>query len=174
MRNIDYEELWGETACSRECLPIADILRRLPYLLLGGLIPPLTVVNALLRKGEFDAGMSGGGRWLPIELSADEFEEVVADLANHGDHGRPLRYLEPPDWVETYSDWSIWVAEVIHSIPAAANRRYHAAMIELQAAANRAAEEGDEEAHSRHLLALVRISAEWNDFHRKHYEPRIE
>lgn len=172
MRSIDYESLWGDDVCSREHLSIADVLRSHPYLLVGGLIPPLAIVNALLAAGEVDAGMSGGGRWKPIELSAEEFEEVVADLTRYGAHGGSLRYAAPPEWVQSYADWAIWVAEQVYSIPAAENRRYHAAMDELQAAADRAASEGDEEARGRHLLALVRINAEWNEFHRKHRRPR--
>ena len=172
MRSIDYEELRGDDVCSREHLSIADVLRSYPYLLSGGLIPPLAIVNALLRTGEVDAGMSGGGRWEPIELSADEFEEVVTHLCEHGAHGKSLRYAEPPEWVQSYADWSIWVAEQVYSIPATENRRYSAVMAELQTAANRAASEGDEEARGRHLLALVRVDAEWNEFHRKHYKPR--
>lgn len=172
MRSIDYEELRGDDVCSREHLSIADVLRSYPYLLTSSLIPPLAIVNALLRPGRVDAGMSGGGRWEPIELSADEFEKVVADLTERGAYGKSLRYAEPPDWVQSYADWAIWVDEQVYSIPAAENRRYSAAMAELQAAANRAASEGDEETRGRHLLALVRLNAEWNEFHRKHRKPR--
>ncbi|GMV29250.1 MAG: hypothetical protein AMXMBFR59_13750 [Rhodanobacteraceae bacterium] len=172
MRSIDYESLRGADVCSREHLSIADVLRVYPYLLVGGLIPPLAIVNALLRAGAVDAGMSGGGRWEPIELSLEEFEEVISDLIAHGTGGRPLRYAEPPDWVQSYADWSIWVAEQVYSIPAAENRRYSAAMADLQAAADQAARAGDEEARGRHLLALVRTSAEWNEFHQKHHKPR--
>ena len=128
MRSIDYEELRGDDVCSREHLSIADVLRSYPYLLTAGLIPPLAIVNALLRTGEVDAGMSGGGRWEPIEITGTEYAEIVSDLVENGTHGHTLRYVEAPDWVRDREDWSLWVAEQAYSIPLAGNRRFHALM----------------------------------------------
>lgn len=88
-------------------------------------------------------------------------------MAN-GLHGRPLRYLQPPDWVKDHEDWSIWVAEQTYSIPAAENRQYHAAMAELQAAATEAVNRGDEDARVECLVRLNRICAEWGEFVTKH------
>lgn len=168
MRHIDYADLHGETAHNHRRLSLADILRHYPYLLSGGLIPPAWLANELLRRGGFDAGMSGAGRWTPVEVSAAEYEEVIADLVANGLHGRPLRYLQLPDWVKDHEDWSIWVAEQTYSIPAAENRQYHAAMAELQAAATEAVNRGDEDARVECLVRLNRICAEWSEFVTKH------
>lgn len=58
MRHIDVESLWGADVVSRDRLSVADVLQHLPYVVMAGLIPPLTVVNAVLGAGELDAGMS--------------------------------------------------------------------------------------------------------------------
>src|SRR5262245_4291946 len=123
MRNIEYILLppvgSDETPVYRS---IADLLRDIPYLLSSGIIPPLSVVNQILRSGLEDAGMSGGCRWKPFELSKDEFAEVLDDLQATGDRdGDPLRFEEPPTWVETPRDWNIWVAERVYAIPAEEN-----------------------------------------------------
>lgn len=168
MRNIDYEELWGDDVCSREHLSIADVLRSYPYLLTAGLIPPLAIVNALLRTGEVDAGMSGGGRWEPIEITGTEYAEIVSDLVENGTHGRTLRYVEAPDWVRDREDWSLWVAEQAYSIPLAENRRFHALMAELRTAEEEASNRGDEAARIDQSMRLNAVYIEWSAFVEKH------
>jgi hypothetical protein len=168
MRSIDYEELRGDDVCSREHLSIADVLRSYPYLLTAGLIPPLAIVNALLRTGEVDAGMSGGGRWEPIEITVAEYAEIVSDLVENGTHGRTLRYVEAPDWVRDREDWSLWVAEQAYSIPLAENRRFHALMAELRTAEEEARNRGDEAARIDQSMRLNAVYIEWSAFVEKH------
>ncbi|MBN8740968.1 MAG: hypothetical protein BGP24_20595 [Lysobacterales bacterium 69-70] len=174
MRSIDYESLWGDDVCSREHLSIADVLRSHPYLLVGGLVPPLVLVNTLLSRGEVHAGMSGGGRWQPIEITAAEYEEVVADLVRNGAHGRALRYIEPPAWVRDPEDWSLWIAEQAFSIPLAENRRFHELMATIRAAMDEAADRGDEDARVGHLVRLSAITTEWSAFINRHRRPPSE
>ena len=151
---------------------VADLLRDIPYLLIGGLIPPLPVANEVLGSGLDDAGMSGGCRWEPLELSEREFDEVLHDLQTAGDRtGRPLRFEAPPSWVATRSDWDIWVAERVYSIPASENRRLRNAMDEIETAMKAAAASGDEDSRVELLCRLSELSSEWSDFVRDHRKP---
>ena len=44
------------------------------------LIPPAHILNELLTRGVLDAGMSGGCRWKPFQISSSEYDELVEDL----------------------------------------------------------------------------------------------
>jgi hypothetical protein len=44
------------------------------------LIPPLRILNELLMQGVSEAGMSGGCRWKPFQISSSEYNELVEDL----------------------------------------------------------------------------------------------
>lgn len=173
MRTLDYILLPPvgdvETATRGS---VAALLREIPYLLLGGLIPPLVVINEVLRKGVDDAGMSGGCRWIPFEIDESEFAEVVRELEAGGDRdGGPLRYEKPPGWVANPGDWGIWVGERVYSIPAAERRRLSAEMDEVEKAMNEAAARGDEAARIEHLCRLSELGAETSDFILRHRNP---
>lgn len=168
MRHIDVESLWGADVVSRDRLSVADVLRHLPYVVMGGLIPPLTVVNAVLGAGELDAGMSGGARWQPVQLTLQEYEAVVADLVENGCRGTPLQYRQPPAWVIDRNDWSIWVAEQAYSIPSAENRVLSAEMDQLQVLMHEAERCGDEDAWAEYASRLNAKAAEWSAFVQKH------
>jgi hypothetical protein len=173
MRTLDYTLLPPvgdvETATRGS---VAALLRDVPYLLIGGLIPPLLVINEVLRQGVDDAGMSGGCRWDPFEITQSEFAEIVSELEAHGDRdGKPLQYEEPPDWVATRSDWGIWVGERVYSIPAEESRRLSAEMAEVEKAMNEAAARGDEDARIEHLCRLSELGAEMSDFILRHRKP---
>ena len=43
-------------------------------------IPPLRVLNEVLGSGVSDAGMGGGSRWQPFQITEDEYAELVEDL----------------------------------------------------------------------------------------------
>jgi hypothetical protein len=173
MRTLDYILLPpvgdAETATRGS---VAALLRDIPYLLIGGLIPPLVVINEILRKGVDDAGMSGGCRWDPFEIDESEFAEVVREIEAGGDRdGRPLRYEEPPDWVANPNEWGIWVGERVYSIPAEERRRLSAEMDEVEKAMNEAAARGDEDARIEHLCRLSELGAEMSDFMLRHRKP---
>lgn len=58
---------------------VVDLLFHIPYLIgFGEPFPSRDALNELLREGFYDAGMSGGAEWDPFELSADEYDEVLA------------------------------------------------------------------------------------------------
>ena len=53
---------------------------QLPTVFSAQLIPPLHVVNDLLRRGVRDAGMSGGCEWKPFEITHPEWVDLANDL----------------------------------------------------------------------------------------------
>jgi len=57
---------------------LLDLLLALPARL--DFMPPLAVVNDILRKGEMNAGMSGGASWKPFSINDSEYAELVEEL----------------------------------------------------------------------------------------------
>jgi hypothetical protein len=108
MRNVSFSVLGGVGGSTEKQGTVADLLDAIPYFLSAQLIPPLLVVNDLLRKGIRDAGMSGGCMWEPFEITQSEW----ADLANNLKaltSGKECRFVEPPEWVKTIDDWNAWI-----------------------------------------------------------------
>ncbi len=58
---------------------MADLACEIPCLAVGTL-QPVRVPNEVLRTGERGAGMSGGGRWEPFEVSPEEYDEPADAL----------------------------------------------------------------------------------------------
>ena len=125
MRQMDFviTGMHGEEENSGASL---DLLRSIPYLLMK-YVPPIVVINSILISGENDAGMSGGARWVPFELAVDEYEEISEILESDG-----LKKLETPGWVQTFSDWVIWIYEVDHEVPSDEHRRLEAIYDEIR------------------------------------------
>jgi hypothetical protein len=170
MRVLEYVVLPGvggeETALRGT---VAQLLLDIPYLIVGGLIPPLPVLNQVLDRGSADAGMSGGCRWEPFSLSEPEFAELVAELSTRGGkRGESLRFDAPPGWVDTQRSWGVWLAYRLHSIPVDENLRLSQAMQRVTEAMERAAKEGDEVSRVEHLVELSRLAGQWSDFVQKH------
>jgi hypothetical protein len=80
---------------------IADLLRAIPYFVMHE-IPPLVLMNDRLVRGGYDAGMSGGCIWKPLELEEGEFDALVEDLQRREP---ALRVFEVPDSVRTNQAW---------------------------------------------------------------------
>ena len=83
MRRLRYDVL---PPVGAETLPVEgtviDLLVRLHHLSawegpLGRSFPSRDRLNRRLRKGAYDAGMSGGCEWEPFELNPEEYEEVA-------------------------------------------------------------------------------------------------
>ena len=151
---------------------LADLVRDIPYLLVAGMIPPLPVVNEMLRRGECDAGMSGGCRWPPMELSSAEFSELVAELERDGAHGRAVHRADAPAWVTTQKEWSLWLAYTLHGVPVDENRALSDAMTVADQAGKDAAARGDEHARVGHFLELSRLTSAWNALIWRYRKPR--
>src|SRR5262245_41258144 len=100
MRRLRYEVLVRDRSVTAEG-NLSEFLQRVPYLFMDGVIPSRDVLNDFLRQGIADYGMSGGCQWEPFQVST---EELVRELGR----AKGYRFVEPPEWVETQLDWSIW------------------------------------------------------------------
>ncbi len=96
---------------------VLDLISDIPYFLPAKLVPPLAALNDELSKGIDDAGMSGGCKWKPFQLTATEYEELAEYMSSLG-----FVRLQAPDWVTTAKAWSRWNAEVVYGIPAEKTR----------------------------------------------------
>jgi hypothetical protein len=163
MRRIDYE-LWhpigaGTTSTSGT---LKDLVLAIPYLMLPGLIPPLHVLNAELKKGAGGAGMSGGATWEPFEITAAEYDELVASFEG----GEPRRSTqgETPEWVETHRDWTIWALHLLRGIPVDEHRRLAAEYTELQRQYKDAQAAGDSELTLTLFVQSVQVGTRLGEF----------
>lgn len=108
MRSVSFSVLGGVGGSTKQRGTVADLLDAIPYFLSPQLIPPLHVVNDLLRRGVRDAGMSGGCKWEPFEITHPEWVDLANDLKALTSE-RACKWVEPPEWVKTYDDWNAWV-----------------------------------------------------------------
>ena len=149
---------------------LVELLDAIPYLLLE-LIPPLKVVNQVLATGCEDAGMSGGCRWEPFQITEDEYREVVEVLeARTGENA--LRFVEPPAWVVDREEWSIWCAEYLWSIPAGRNRELRGKMKRIEEEMNEARQAGRHEVADGLLSQLSQVAEEWSTFVQETRRPK--
>jgi hypothetical protein len=51
-----------------------------PYLDACGIFPPLHILNAMLRSGGGDGGMSPGSSWQPFEISEEEYRQALPSI----------------------------------------------------------------------------------------------
>jgi hypothetical protein len=92
---------------------LADLLFAIPYLLMDE-IPPLAVLNDVLRRGREDAGMSGGCIWEPFEIDATEYGELVEELQRRGQRGvlgrspggARFQHRDLPASISTFGAWA--------------------------------------------------------------------
>lgn len=116
MRNIAYVVLGGVGGEFPKQGTVADLLSSVPYLLMSKVIPPLHVTNDLLLRGLVDAGMSGGCRWEPFQISQEEWVELVEHLTSLPDD-KACDFVQPPDWVTSIDDWHSWIMTYRHGFP---------------------------------------------------------
>lgn len=144
MRTLEYEVLPAiGPGTVKESGTLKDLLFEIPYLLASGLIPPLRVLNELLRTGVHDAGMSGGCKWRPFEISQAEYEELAASLK--ADSKGSFKEIEVPAWVQTHSDWHVWLMEYLHGVPSGEYRKLEQEYDEIERRRKEAHARGDVE-----------------------------
>ncbi len=71
-----------------------DLLNAIPYLFNKNRLPPVVVINSILKTGHQDAGMSGGVRWPPFSITHEEFMELSDHCRQQG-----MQICDPPAWV---------------------------------------------------------------------------
>ncbi len=138
---------------------LADFVQDIPYFLAFNLIPPLPVMNDEFLSGEHDAGMSGGCVWEPFAITQEEFTELVEELQNCG-----MRYVEPPPWVKTGTDWHIWKFEYEVGIPSDEHYRLWREEHKWDQLKKRADEDGDAEQVLEYHLRAVKAGKELANF----------
>ncbi|MGH2412041.1 MAG: hypothetical protein ACRDGS_16995 [Chloroflexota bacterium] len=78
MREVTYKVMpaIGGSNTTKKHGTLLDLVLAIPYLVVD-VIPPLKVLNSVLRTGVYDAGMSGGCSWRHIEIDQKEYSELV-------------------------------------------------------------------------------------------------
>jgi hypothetical protein len=142
----------------------------IPYFFLGKVVPPQAIVNEVLLSGCVDAGMSGGCKWKPFQLDDMQYMQLVADLKR-----RRFQTIQPPEWVQTHSDWHTWCAELVWGIPALENKRQWTEIHKLSEQYNAAQRMGDREQATHLVDQINQLCAENLEFTNKHRsaKPRL-
>lgn len=142
---------------------VALLLTKIPYFLSGGHIPPLTLVNEVLRSGRVNAGMSGAIEWPSFEISVSEFEDVVEELTT-GVAGKSFQFHEIPTWIESQDEWDAWLSFRLENIPFEENLRLLRKISERQKKVVAADTLKDEDERQKCLVELQLACLEWTDF----------
>jgi hypothetical protein len=141
---------------------LPDLLFDIPYLLSSKLIPPLYILNDLLRTGVLDAGMSGGCRWKPFAISAEEYHELLEELITKQED--TFTVVEVPDWVKTYHDWGVWTLEYLRGVPAKEYLVLQQEVERAQERLNEARRSGDTDLENIRLNEVMAANQRWSDF----------
>ncbi len=165
MREVTYAVLAGVgDDRHRRVQPLADFVLDVPNLIKPhDVIPPLHILNDVLRRGLRDAGMSGACEWSPFELSAAEYDELLAVLGERG-----CRTLETPGSIESWGDWHAWVFDKRYAVPFAEHRALSRVWEELDAARRQARDRGDEAAAERLYAEAMEAGRQLSDFLNRH------
>ena len=106
--------------------------------------------------GISDAGMSGGCKWKPFQISSQEHEEVIGVLRDSGltARGNALVFADVPDYVSSKHEWAAWVMYSEAGIPYAEHLR----LLENEHALN---QRNQEEAQGINRQLSESIHMEW-------------
>jgi hypothetical protein len=94
---------------------LLEFLLNLPHLFYFGYVPSLEVINSFLAEGVDDAGMSGGCRWEPFQITPADYEEVIERLKNIANPSH--KFVQVPDYVINKLEWFAWVMHEEIGIP---------------------------------------------------------
>ena len=146
---------------------VLSLLCDIPYFFISKIIPPMRVVNEVLKKGVLDAGMSGGCRWTPVQLSESEYAELVVEMEE-----KRFKNISPPDWVATAADWHSWCCELVWGIPALENRNLSDEISALERKREAAEKRSDEPEAVRILIQINDLCMKHSRFLDKHRSPK--
>ncbi|MBU2870535.1 hypothetical protein [Colwellia sp. E2M01] len=107
------------------------LLTNIPYLYTSGIFPSIDVLNEILSKGIYDAGMSGGVRWQPYKLQQGDFELTFKSVKSISSSSN-LEFIEPADWVKTFKDWKVWVMFIKQGVPWKEHKRLNDMVTEIE------------------------------------------
>ena len=81
MRTIEYLRHEFHDSEPEQCKTLLPVfLCDVPYLIYRGVIPPLEILNAILKEGGSVGGMGPGATWSPFSIDEAEYEELIAAL----------------------------------------------------------------------------------------------
>ncbi|MEP6987584.1 MAG: hypothetical protein ABI970_18410, partial [Chloroflexota bacterium] len=82
MREVSYKTFWSYGGAGvKHKAPLSDFLLDVLYLMENsGVIPPLHVLNEVLKGGGNNGGMSAGTAWRPFSIKDAEYNELVEVL----------------------------------------------------------------------------------------------
>lgn len=145
---------------------LAELLLAIPYFINSRLIPPLPVINQMLQRGQYDAGMSGALHWPALQLDADEYAELVQAL-------RHLGFVDEacPPWVQEHGTWSVWQNYRSQRIPWLKNLAYKRRQARLEKMLESARHQQDEAALAQANARLMRLCMRHMDFIDRHRQP---
>jgi hypothetical protein len=163
MRKVEYELLpaMGSGTLKRSG-SLKDLLLEIPNFRMFELMPPMRVLNAVLREGVADAGMSGGCQWAPFEITQSEYEELVQSFSTIPNNY--FRSVDVPTWVETPSDWMIWTLEHVRGVPTQEHRRLTAEYEALERRRKAASDSGDSELAESLFVEVIQAGTKLSDF----------
>ena len=114
----------------REQHSLVGFLGNLPFFSQGRILPPHKILNRFLAEGVTGEGMRGTCSWSPFQLSEQMYQQLVG--ADEPRFSSP----KPAEWVDSFSDWYIWLMEERHGIPAKEHKRLKDNLIHLERLAN--------------------------------------
>ncbi len=107
MKVLKYKELPGinpfGSPVPNTVGTFVSFLFAMPYVMHCGLVPPIQVLNDLLRSGLLDAGMSGGCQWEPFEIGLEEYDDLVLELLTLPN--QELSVDKEFDYCTSYEEW---------------------------------------------------------------------
>ena len=134
-------------------------------------LPPQSVLNLILSRGEWDGGMSGGCQWSPFQIDAAEFL-MLEQLAKDADWEIP----DYPSWIETAEHFSIWQYDADFGIPWEEHKRLSDIAAATEGALKDAIDSNQAEdtvlrLHLENVSAQQRV-ADYFDHHIEKYDNR--
>ena len=140
---------------TRQELPLDEFLLTVPGLIQFCRIPPYSVINSFLLEGESDAGMSGGCKWVPFQISLEEHAEAIESLLTSPTKAaKGLRFESVPDYVCSKLEWHAWVLFVEADVPF----NEHLQLLNEEFESSKYKEAGSNKSHAQWLAAATKLN----------------
>ena len=81
--NVNYQQHEFHQPNPTNCdAPLTEFVLDVPYLVFLGVIPPLYILNEVLKTGGGDGGMSPGTSWTSFAIAEEKYEALVSALVS--------------------------------------------------------------------------------------------